>query len=246
MTFQRKNSKKTESEVSQFLRCDKLQPPSFLNRPRTIHNCLKNESNNFIRNTAARKAVKPTKKKGKSTETFSEDSLELDLMKNKLNSTSYVVLPKVDECQTTEAVEKASSSSGGLGSSSAVKKWKGLEELHVNINPDSTLSLVKDKDMELMEELSKPNDSTISDSEDQIIFLINEEFIDDDYDYYKNQIDEATQTQSPEMKEVVRCLEEIKKGHSNPSLDHLESIIKAAIDELKGKLVVLYTNLELT
>lgn len=229
MTFQRKNSKKTESEVSQFLRCDKLQPPSFLNRPRTIHNCLKNESNNFIRNTAARKAVKPTKKKGKSTETFSEDSLELDLMKNKLNTTSYVVLPKVDECQTTEAVEKASSSS-------AVKKWKGLEELHVNINPDSTLCLVKDKDMELMEELSKPNDSTISDSEDQIIFLINEEFIDDDYDYYKNQIDEATQTQNPELKEVVRCLEEIKKGHSNPSLDHLESIIKAAIDELKGKL----------
>lgn len=234
------DSKKTESEVSQFLKCDKLPSPSFLNRPRTIHNCLKNESNNFIRNTAARKAVKPTKKKGKSSETFSEDSLELEsnLIKNKLNTNSFAVLPKVDECQTTEEVpvEKASSYSGGSDSSGAVKKWKGLEDLHVNINPDSTLCLVKDKDMELMEELSKPNDSTISDSEDQIIFLINEEFIDDDYDYYKNQIDEATQTQNPELNEVVRCLEEIKKGHSNPSLDHLESIIKAAIDELKGKL----------
>lgn len=210
-----------------------------MNRPRIIHNCVKNETNNFIRNTAARKAVKPTKKKGKSSETFSEDSLEVEsnLMKNKLNTTSYAVLPKVDE-----STEKASSFTEEIDSSKGVKKWKSQKDLHSNINPDSTLCLVKNKDMELLQELSnKPNDSTISD-EDQIIFLINEEFIDDDYDYYKKQLDEATQTESPELNEATSslarwCLEEVKKS---PSLDNLEAIIKAAIDDLKGKL---YTNI---
>lgn len=159
-------------------------------------------------------------------------------MKNKLNSTSYVVLPKVDECQTTEEVPLEKASSFSEDSSSGVTKWKGLEDLHANINPDSTLCLVKEKDMELLQELSKPDDSINSD-EDQIIFLINEEFIDDDYDYYKKQLDEATQSQSPELKKVANnlarwCLEEVKKS---PNSDHLERIIKAAIDELKGKIV---------